>query len=98
MGSASSPASDDTRPAASLLRGSGSQVDLKALLAESVRTERGSDDRDEVRWERAMNPLAPCGACTEWIKKLMEVNPDFKVVTFTSASCARVFVKSIDLS
>jgi len=43
-----------------------------------------------------LNPLKPCGACTEWIKKLAEVNPDFKVVTFDDPSCAQVYVRSID--
>ena len=29
--------------------------------------------------EVANNPLDPCGACMEWLKKIAEVNPDFKV-------------------
>ena len=34
-----------------------------------------------------MNPLRPCGACAEWLKKIASVNPDFSVVTFTDAEC-----------
>lgn len=42
-----------------------------------------------------INPIAPCGACKEWLKKIAEVNPDFKVVTFTDPSCTEVFIKSV---
>jgi len=43
----------------------------------------------------AMNPLDPCGACMEWLKKIAEVNPDFKVLTFTSTNCEKVFITPI---
>ena len=43
----------------------------------------------------ALNPLDPCGACMEWLKKISEVNPDFKVLTFTSTSCEKVFITPI---
>ena len=42
--------------------------------------------------EVALNPLDPCGACMEWLKKISEVNPDFKVLTFTSTNCEKVFI------
>ena len=42
-----------------------------------------------------MNPLHPCGACKEWLYKIAEVNPGFKVVMFTDASCEEVFVKTV---
>ena len=45
--------------------------------------------------EVALNPLDPCGACMEWLKKISEVNPDFSVLTFTSTSCEKVFVTPI---
>ena len=40
-----------------------------------------------------INPLKPCGACNEWLKKIAESNPYFKVVTFTDADCNGVYVK-----
>ena len=40
------------------------------------------------------NPLDPCGACSEWLRKIAEINPDFKVVTFTSLSCSHVYSKT----
>lgn len=43
------------------------------------------------------NPMEPCGACTEWLRKVAEVNPDFKVVTFTDSSLDQVFVKPVQL-
>ena len=42
-----------------------------------------------------MNPLKPCGSCTEWLKKIAEVNPSFKVLSFTDESCTGVYVESI---
>ena len=45
--------------------------------------------------EVANNPLDPCGACMEWLKKIAEVNPDFKVLTFTSTNCEKVFTTPI---
>ena len=45
--------------------------------------------------EVAMNPLDPCGACMEWLKKISEVNPDFKVLTFTTTSCEKIFITPI---
>ena len=42
-----------------------------------------------------LNPIAPCGACLEWLKKIAEVNPDFRVLMFEDTSCAKVFVRSV---
>jgi cytidine deaminase len=42
-----------------------------------------------------LNPLAPCGSCKEWLKKIAECNPDFKVITFTSTSLDNVFVDPV---
>ena len=27
-----------------------------------------------------LNPIKPCGACMEWLKKIAEVNPRFSVM------------------
>lgn len=43
----------------------------------------------------ALNPIAPCGSCMEWLRKIAEVNPDFRILTFTDISCERVFVKPV---
>jgi cytidine deaminase len=42
-----------------------------------------------------LNPLGPCGACQEWLKKISEVNPDFKVLTFTNLSCDYTFIQEV---
>lgn len=42
-----------------------------------------------------VNPLKPCGACMEWLKKIAEVNPDFKVITFTDSNCKGVFIEDV---
>eukprot|EP00956_Cyclotella_meneghiniana_P005734 scaffold7433_cov77-Cyclotella_meneghiniana.AAC.7 len=39
-----------------------------------------------------INPLKPCGACNEWLKKIAESNPHFKVLTFTDEDCKGVYV------
>lgn len=39
-----------------------------------------------------LNPLKPCGACNEWLKKIEESNPHFKVLTFTDTLCNGVYV------
>jgi hypothetical protein len=43
-----------------------------------------------------MNPLRPCGACHEWLKKIAEVNPQFRVVTFTDAKIEGVYICNIN--
>lgn len=42
-----------------------------------------------------LNPLAPCGACREWLLKIAEVNPDFSVVTFSDHRCKRLHVRQV---
>ena len=44
-------------------------------------------DRDPLR---SRNPLRPCGACTEWLTKLQEANPSFRVVTYTSLDLVEI--------
>jgi cytidine deaminase len=39
-----------------------------------------------------MNPLKPCGACNEWLKKIAQSNPHFKVLTFTDNQCNGVYI------
>ena len=39
-----------------------------------------------------LNPLRPCGACHEWLKKIAECNPYFQILTFTDADCNGVYV------
>jgi len=42
-----------------------------------------------------MNPLKPCGACSEWLKKIAEVNPAFRILTFTDANCTGTYIESV---
>lgn len=46
--------------------------------------------------ENDMNPLKPCGACNEWLKKIAEVNPHMKVITFTDANCTGIYIEHIN--
>ena len=61
--------------------------------SEDVATAAGPDLPSEV----ALNPLAPCGACMEWLKKIAEVNPDFKVITFSDTNCEHAYIAPIDV-
>lgn len=38
-----------------------------------------------------INPLKPCGACNEWLKKISVSNPYFRIITFTDANCNGVY-------
>mmetsp|Transcript_25324 Transcript_25324/g.59275 ORF Transcript_25324/g.59275 Transcript_25324/m.59275 type:complete len:879 (-) Transcript_25324:2979-5615(-) len=44
-----------------------------------------------VHSNQDMNPLRPCGACNEWLKKLAESNPYFTILTFTDSACNGVY-------
>lgn len=39
--------------------------------------------------------LGPCGACNEWLRKVAEVNPDFKLVTFADEDATQLFVEGV---
>lgn len=45
---------------------------------------------------KGRNPINPCGACNEWLRKVADCNPDFKVVTFTDSSMEQVYVKPVE--
>ena len=45
--------------------------------------------------DEELNPLAPCGAGKEWLRRIAEVNPDFWVLTFTSVACTDVYVDEV---
>lgn len=40
-----------------------------------------------------LNPLPPCGTCNEWLKKIAEANPYFRIVTFTDANCNGIYCR-----
>lgn len=42
-----------------------------------------------------LNPLSPCGACKEWLYKIAEVNPGFKVLMFADVNCDEVYIKTV---
>ena len=45
--------------------------------------------------EKLLNPIAPCGACNEWLRKIAAPNPDFKVVMFVDTTCDLIYEKNI---
>ena len=45
-----------------------------------------------------LNPIAPCGACNEWLKKIARCNPDFTIVTFKDETCQEVYCKEVHVA
>ena len=37
-----------------------------------------------------LNPLPPCGVCSSWLEKIYEVNQEFRLITFSDATLAKV--------
>ena len=73
----------------------GSDMKAVAVLSIPLNPKAVGAGQDKGEGQIALNPLDPCGACMEWLKKIAEVNPDFNVLTFTSTNCEKVFVKQI---
>lgn len=44
-----------------------------------------------VKSAEDLNPLRPCGACNEWLKKISESSPYFQILTFTDTDCSGVY-------
>ena len=71
---------------------------LSVSLSKRPEVERnlsGGDESDDAA-DTALNPLDPCGACMEWLRKIAEVNPDFKVITFMDTTCESALVTPIE--
>ncbi|KAF0690588.1 Aste57867_18035 [Aphanomyces stellatus] len=49
----------------------------------------------EAKLDKDRNPLAPCGACNEWLLKIAEANPSFKIITFDSMACENVYIHQL---
>ena len=47
----------------------------------------------EIAFQRHMNDVS---ACMEWLRKIAEVNPDFKVITFSDTTCDSAIITPID--
>ena len=45
--------------------------------------------------EGNLNPLPPCGVCSEWLEKIVEVQPNFRVVTFSCQDLTYVNLSSL---
>jgi len=41
------------------------------------------------------NPRGPCGSCMEWLKKIAQCNPSFKVITFSSRTLEKAIVRNL---
>lgn len=69
-----------------------SPLPLRRIALFSKNSTRKSKRTVVVQSSKDINPLAPCGACNEWLKKIAESNPYFKIITFTDANCNGIYV------
>eukprot|EP00930_Biecheleria_cincta_P037673 TRINITY_DN25884_c0_g1_i1.p1 TRINITY_DN25884_c0_g1~~TRINITY_DN25884_c0_g1_i1.p1 ORF type:complete len:436 (+),score=38.84 TRINITY_DN25884_c0_g1_i1:113-1309(+) len=70
--------------------------DLRAIAVLAVNPAPASGSAGPApQLGRGRNPLAPCGACMEWLRKIYEVNPSFRVLMFEDESCDHVFIKTV---
>uniref|UniRef100_A0A0G4I8Z8 RanBP2-type domain-containing protein n=1 Tax=Chromera velia CCMP2878 TaxID=1169474 RepID=A0A0G4I8Z8_9ALVE len=54
------------------------------LTRRDIRAVAVLDPQDEL------NPIAPCGVCDEWLKKIQEESTSFSVLTFENSQCELV--------
>eukprot|EP00392_Amoebophrya_sp_AT5.2_P005123 g5132.t1 len=71
--------------------GTGNKISMRppTLFGASVASRRRTRTAD-------LNPINPCGACMEWLRKISEKEPSFRVITFDSVRCEKIYVKRID--
>jgi cytidine deaminase len=69
-----------------------SPLPLRRIALFSKNSTRKSKRTVVIQSSKDVNPLAPCGACNEWLKKIAESNPYFKIITFTDANCNGIYV------
>lgn len=49
----------------------------------------------DLKSKNHINPLGPCGACMEWLRKVAEATPDLRILTFEDVSCEHVIVERV---
>ena len=54
-----------------------------------------TDSLSSISLEDNLNPIWPCGVCSEWLRKITVHNSEFRVVSFKDASCSEYYVKKI---
>lgn len=70
---------------------------FQRLLSPTTTTENTQEKVTRIMVEESdLNPLRPCGACREWLRKVAEVNPRFRVVTFTDSGCKGVIIEPVE--
>ena len=91
-----SPALPSTTPTA--LNMDGQQVAPFAPLYERSRSAPQQAQRVSFfgdQHAKDTNPRGPCGSCMEWLKKIAQCNPSFKVITFSSRTMERAIVRNL---
>lgn len=56
-----------------------------------------SNDIAQHKKMSRVNPCKPCGVCSEWLKHIVVVNPDFKVYTFDDETCEKIYIDTISI-
>ena len=76
--------------------GGSAPHETRGLMTQGAEKKRGRVVKTIVVSPGDRNPLRPCGACTEWLKKIAQVNPRFFVITFTDEDCSGFYLEEID--
>lgn len=84
------PTSDENQAASAKAESESTPVRKIRLFSKSAGRQKHKRSV-VVQNSRDLNPLRPCGACNEWLKKISESNPYFQIVTFTDADCHGVY-------
>ena len=70
-------------------------ISRNASFAHARDASTGTNASDASTDLAGLNPLRPCGACKEWLNKIAEVNPGFRVLMFSDITCDEVSVKAV---
>ena len=70
-------------------------ISRNASFARDASTASTGPNASDASDLAGLNPLRPCGACKEWLNKIAEVNPGFRVLMFSDITCDEVYVKEV---
>jgi cytidine deaminase len=42
-------------------------------------------------------PLGPCGSCDEWLKKMLEMNPNLQVIGFGDTQAKSIYIRPFSI-
>ena len=74
---------------------SHSQADTPVSSESHSLSQENNQESKSCKKKHDLNPINPCGACMEWLYKITENEPNFRIITFESYECSSIFVKRV---